>query len=126
MRSYNKTLLLGNLAAKPEFRKTVKDNDIATFPLAINRQFTNQETGEKTQEVDYHRIVCFGPLAKIVEQNLDKGSSILVDGRLNNRFYENQKGEKIYTTEIVAEDINILNWKKTNNPITIEKTSNTT
>ncbi|PIQ79832.1 single-stranded DNA-binding protein [Candidatus Peregrinibacteria bacterium CG11_big_fil_rev_8_21_14_0_20_41_10] len=111
MRSYNKSILIGNLAADPELRHTKNGKEVTTFPLATNR--TWQDTnGEKQSNVDFHRIVCWGNLAIIADQHLAKGTAIAVDGRLSNRVYENAKSEKVYLTEIIADNLNILNWKK--------------
>lgn len=112
MRSYNKVILIGNLAANPELRQTTNGTDVTTFPLAINRNWTDKN-GAKQEEVDYHRVVCWGPLGKIAKEHLVKGSAALIEGRLSNRIYDNAKGQKVFITEIVADNLNILNWKKT-------------
>lgn len=113
MRSYNKIILIGNLAADPEVKTTKSGTLMAVFPLATNRHW-NDSTGNKQSEVDYHRVTCFGNLAKISSEHLAKGAGIALDGRLTNHVFDNAKGEKVYITEVVADNINILSWKKEN------------
>lgn len=104
-------MLMGHLAADPEIRQTKNGNDVASFPLATNR-FSRDVDGEKREIVDFHRVVSWNGLAGVCEKYLAKGSAVLVEGRLINRTFDDAKGEKHFRTEIVADGVNILTWKK--------------
>lgn len=111
MRSVNKVILVGRVAADPEVRKTPKGEALASFPIAVNRD-TSSLTGEPKKAVDFHRIICFRKLADVAAQYFLKGTGLYIEGRLQNRSYEKPDGTKHYMTEIVAETINVLVWKK--------------
>ncbi len=105
--SLNKATLIGNLTRDPELRKTANGQSVASFSIATNRAFTTQ-TGEKKEQADYHNIVAWGRLAEICAQYLTKGKKIYVDGRIQSREWEGQDGQKRYRTEIVAENLIML------------------
>jgi single-strand DNA-binding protein len=109
MRSVNKIILVGNLAADPEVRQTKKGTTVATFPVATNRDFTSN--GEKKKVTDFHRVVAWGKLGEICGKYLEKGKSVYIEGMVLNRAYEND-GERRYVTEIRADDVNMLAFKK--------------
>jgi len=104
-------MLIGNLAADPEIRQDKAGRDIAHFPLATNRTIKSED-GKKTL-ADFHKIVAFGPLAKVSKDYLAKGLAVYVDGHIVNRSFDDKNGERHFRTEIVAEKLNILTWKKT-------------
>jgi len=104
-------MLIGNLGADPEIRQDSNGRDVANFPLATNRN-VRSEDGKKIV-ADFHRIVAFGPLAKICKEYLSKGTAVYVDGHLVNRSFDDKNGERRFKTEIFAEKLNILTWKKT-------------
>lgn len=109
MNSVNKIILVGNLAADPEVRQTSKGVTVATFPVATNRDFTSN--GEKKKVTDFHRVVAWGKLAEICGKYLEKGKAVYVEGLLLNRAYE-KDGERRYVTEIRADDVNMLSFKR--------------
>jgi len=111
MKSLNRVSLLGRLVADPDVRKTQNGNEVANFALAINRRWKDAN-GEKKGDTDFHRIVAWRKLGQLCGEYLRKGSSVYVEGQLRNRSYEVENGERRFTTEIVAKDINILTWKK--------------
>lgn len=111
MRTLNRVMLIGNLGADPEIRQDSAGRDVANFPLATNRN-VKSEDGKKTI-ADFHRIVAFGHLAKICKEYLSKGVAVYVDGYLVNRSFDDKNGERRFKTEIFAEKLNILTWKKT-------------
>ncbi|MFH1284358.1 MAG: single-stranded DNA-binding protein [Candidatus Peregrinibacteria bacterium] len=111
MRSLNKVMLMGHLAADVDFRQTKNGTNVANFPIAINRSF-KAEDGEKREAVDFHRVVAWKGLADVCAQYLEKGIAVYVEGRLVNRSFEDKEGNKHYRTEVVAENINFLTWKK--------------
>ncbi|HCW32842.1 MAG: single-strand binding protein, single-strand DNA-binding protein [Candidatus Peregrinibacteria bacterium GW2011_GWE2_39_6] len=112
MRSVNKVILMGNLAAAPEMRSTPTGKNIATFSLATNNEWRNS-AGENQRSTDFHRVVVWNGLATQCEKFLKKGSAIYLEGRLHNRSYEGNDKKRHYVTEITAEQINFIRLKKT-------------
>ena len=100
----NKVFIIGNLTRDPELRTLPSGTPVASFGVATNRVWKNQQ-GEKQEEVQFHNIVVFGRQAEIVNQYLGKGSLILVEGRIQTRSWDGKDGSKQYRTEIVAERI---------------------
>jgi len=95
---------MGNLTKDPELKTLPSGSSVANFGIATNRVWKNQQ-GEKQEEVQFHNIVVFGKQADTVSQYLKKGSSVLVEGRLQTRNWEAQDGTKRTKTEIVAERV---------------------
>ena len=100
--------LIGRLTKEPELRRTANDIPVATFTLAVNRQFTNPN-GEK--EVDFIPVVVWRKQAENVEEYVSKGHMICVEGRIQTRSYENE-GRTVYITEVVANSVTFLESKK--------------
>ena len=109
MRSVNKVILVGHLAADPEQFEMKSGKTRATFPVATHRETTSD--GVQKEVTDYHRVVAWGKLGEICTKYLVRGTGIYVEGQLLNRAYE-KDGERRYTTEIRADEINMLTWKK--------------
>lgn len=109
MRSVNKIVLVGTLAADPEVRQTQKGTTITTFAVATNRDFTSD--GEKKKVTDFHRVVAWAKLGEICGKYLGKGKAVYVEGMVLNRAYE-KDGERKYVTEIRADEVNMLSYKK--------------
>jgi single-strand DNA-binding protein len=99
----NKAFVLGNLTRDPELKSLPSGVQVTTFSLATNRVYSDKE-GTKQESTEYHNIVVFGRQAETVAQYLRKGSSALVEGRLQTRSWE-QEGQKRYRTEIVADRV---------------------
>ncbi len=112
MRSLNRVMLIGHLAAEPETRQTKNGHTVVNFPVATNKVF-KAEDGTKREIVDFHRILAWNKLGEICGQYLQKGTAVYLEGRLVNRSFDDKEGHKHYRTEIVADGINILTWKKT-------------
>lgn len=108
----NRTVLVGRLVRDPEYRTTPSGVQVATFTLAVNRTFTNQQ-GER--EADYINCVVFRKTAENVNQYLSKGKLAGVDGRLQSRSYENNEGKKVYVTEVVCDNVQFLEPKDSQN-----------
>jgi single-strand DNA-binding protein len=106
-RSVNKAIIVGNLGSDPEIRSTSGGSRVATVSVATNRRWTNR-TGEMQEDTQWHRVVAWNKLAEIVEQYLKKGDRIYVEGRIQYRQWEDQNGQKRYSTEIVANDLVML------------------
>ncbi len=100
----NKAIVIGNLTRDPEIRAIPSGVKVASFSVATNRVWKDKN-GVKQENVDYHNIVVFGRQAEIVGQYMKKGSSILVEGRMQTRSWDDAGGVKKYRTEIVADRI---------------------
>lgn len=108
-RSLNKVLLIGNLTRDPELRYTPQGTAVCTIGLATNRSWTTGgEGGEKNEQVEFHRLVAWSKLAEICGQLLKKGRKVFVEGRLQTREWTTQDGQKRQTTEIVMENMILL------------------
>ncbi|MFZ5363942.1 MAG: single-stranded DNA-binding protein [Patescibacteria group bacterium] len=103
----NKAMIIGNLTRDPEVKTTPSGQNVASFSVATNRVWTNAQ-GQKQEAVEYHNIVAWGKLAEICGQYLNKGKKIYVEGRLQTRDWQGQDGVKRYKTEIVAENMIML------------------
>ena len=99
----NKAIILGNVTRDPEVKNIPSGQTVASFGVATNRFWTDKESGEKKQQVEFHNVVAWGRLAEIVQQFLKKGSLVYIEGRLQTRNWEDQQGDKKYRTEIIAE-----------------------
>lgn len=106
-RSLNKVILIGNLGADPEVRSTSNGSRVATLSLATGRQWKNQ-SGEKQEKTEWHSVVFFGRQAEIAGEYLKKGRQVYVEGRLQTRKWQDKEGQDRYTTEIVADRMQML------------------
>ncbi|MDA0747871.1 MAG: single-stranded DNA-binding protein [bacterium] len=106
-RGVNKVILIGNVGADPELRYTPSGAAVTNFNMATNENWTDN-SGEKQERTEWHRIVVWGRLAEICNQYLRKGSKVYIEGRLQTRSWEGQDKQKRYTTEVVARDMQIL------------------
>ena len=100
----NKAIIYGNLTRDPELRALPTGSKVATFSVATNRVWKDK-SGARQEAVDYHNVVVFGRQAETVSQYLKKGSSALIEGRMQTRSWDAQDGQKKYRTEIVADHI---------------------
>lgn len=103
----NKVILIGNLGRDPELRRTANGNAVANFTLATTETWNNRQ-GEREQQTEWHRIVCWGRLAEFASEYLHKGRQVYVEGRLQTREWEDREGVKRRTTEINARTIQLL------------------
>ena len=109
-RSLNKVMLIGNLTRDPELRYTPQGTAVGSFGLATNREWNVD--GQKKEAADFHNIVAWGKLGELCSQLLVKGTKVYVEGRLQTREWSNDQGEKKYKTEVVIDEMIILNSKK--------------
>lgn len=112
-RSLNKVMLIGNLTRDPELRYTPNGTAVCSFGLATNRSWMPSDSNERREEAEFHRIVAWNKLAELCSQLLTKGRKVYIEGRLQTRSWESPNGEKRQATEIVAEDMVILDSRKT-------------
>ena len=108
----NKVFLIGRLTRDPELRYTGNNTPVATFSLAVNRNFSNQQ-GER--EADFINIVVWRKQAENVKNYLSQGSQVAIDGRIQTRSYDDKDGQKRYVTEVVAENVEFLGSKNSSN-----------
>lgn len=102
----NKAFVLGNVTRDPEVRAMPSGQQVVNFGIATNRFYTDQ-AGIKKQDVEFHNVVCFGKLADISSRYLNKGSLVLIEGRIKTRNWMNQQGVKQYRTEIIADSLQL-------------------
>ena len=107
----NRVILVGRLTKDPEYRQTPNGVSVATFTLAVNRSFTNSQ-GER--EADFINVVVFRKQAENVSKYLSKGSLAGVDGRIQSRSYENNEGRRVFVTEVVADSVQFMDSKGSN------------
>jgi single-strand DNA-binding protein len=108
MAGVNKVILIGNLGADPEVKYLSNGTTVANFRMATSENRLNRSSGEKTTVTEWHRIVCFGRLAEICGEYLNKGKQVYIEGRLRTRSWEGKDGNRRYTTEIVATQMQML------------------
>jgi single-strand DNA-binding protein len=102
--SVNKVILVGNLGADPEIRRTQDGRAIANLRLATTDSWRDKNTGERRERTEWHRVVIFSEgLAKVVEQYLKKGARVYIEGQLQTRKWQDQQGQDRYSTEIVVQ-----------------------
>jgi single-strand DNA-binding protein len=107
MSGVNKVILVGNLGANPEMRFTQGGQAVANLRLATSERWTDK-SGQKQETTEWHRVVVFGKQAEIVGQYLTKGRQVYIEGRLQTRQWQDQQGQKRFTTEIVAQRVQML------------------
>ena len=107
MAGLNKVILIGNLGRDPELRYTQSGQAVANFTLATTESITKRD-GEREDRTEWHRIVAWGKLAEICGEYLSKGRQIYVEGRIQTREWEDKEGNKRWTTEIVARNMQML------------------
>lgn len=113
MKSVNKIILLGNLAAEPEFRTLSNGTAVATVSMATNESYKDAQ-GNMQDLTEWHKLVFWQKLADIVHQYLHKGSKVYVEGKLRTRSYDDQNGQKRYITEVQVSDLVMLGDSQSN------------
>jgi single-strand DNA-binding protein len=107
MSGVNKVILIGNLGADPEVRYTAGGQAVANLRLATTERWINK-SGERAENTEWHRVVAWGKLAETCGQYLQKGKQIYVEGKIRTRQWQDQTGQKRYTTEVVANNLVML------------------
>ncbi|WP_454762770.1 single-stranded DNA-binding protein [Cupriavidus campinensis] len=108
MASVNKVILVGNLGADPETRYMPSGDAVTNIRLATTDRYKDKQSGEFKEATEWHRIAFFGKLAEIAGQYLKKGSSVYIEGRIRTRKWQDQAGQDKYSTEIVADQMQML------------------
>ncbi|MCL4857338.1 MAG: single-stranded DNA-binding protein [Flavobacteriales bacterium] len=118
MAGINKVILLGNLGKDPEIRYLEGGTAVANFTLATSENYKDKTTGERKTITEWHNVVLWRGLAEITEKYLKKGNQVYIEGKLRTRSWQDKDGNTRYTTEIVAENMQMIGRKD-------EKTSST-
>ena len=106
----NKAMIIGRVTKDPETRAIPSGQNVSSFSVATNRQWTDQ-SGQKQERAEFHNIVAWRKLADICQQYLKKGSKVYIEGRIETRSWDDQQGVKKYRTEIVAQNMIMLDSK---------------
>lgn len=104
MQDINRVVLIGRLVRDPELRKTTNGTSVCSFTLAVNRR----QNQDGTQDADFINCVAWNKLADNIQLYQKKGNQLGIEGRINTRSYDNQQGQKVYVTEVVAENVELL------------------
>ena len=107
MSGVNKVILVGNLGANPEMRFTQGGQAVANLRIATTERWTDK-SGQRQESTEWHRVVLFGKTAEIAGQYLTKGRQVYIEGRIRTRQWQDQSGQKRYTTEIVGTNLTLL------------------
>jgi len=110
MSSLNKAMIIGRLGQDPEVRYTQSNTAVSNLSVATSESYTNKE-GEKVENTEWHRVVCWGRLAEICQEYLQKGSQVYIEGPLQTKEWETKEGETRYTTEIKGINMTMLGGK---------------
>ena len=112
MASVNKVIIIGNLGRDPEVRYTANGNAMCNVTIATSRQWKSKDSGEKNEETEWHRVVLYDRLAEIAGEYLKKGRPVYIEGRLKTRKWQDKEGKDVYTTEIIAESMQLLGGRE--------------
>lgn len=110
-RGVNKVILIGNLGADPEVRYTPANTAVCNLSVATSDQWRDKQTGDMQERTEWHRVVMFARLAEIAGEYLKKGSKVYLEGRIQTRKWQGQDGKDNYTTEIVANEMQMLDGR---------------
>jgi len=110
-RGVNKVILVGNLGQDPEIKYMPSGQAVCNISIATTESWNDKTSGEKIEKTEWHRVVFFRRLAEIAGEYLHKGSQVYIEGRLQTRKWQDQSGNDRYTTEIVANDMQMLGGK---------------
>ena len=113
-RGINKVIIVGNLGADPDSRAMPSGNAVTNISVATSESWNDRETGEKQEKTEWHRVVFFNRLAEIAAQYLKKGSQVYVEGKLQTRKWEDKEGNERWTTEVVANQMQMIGDRMSN------------
>ncbi|WP_423820875.1 single-stranded DNA-binding protein [Salinisphaera sp. SPP-AMP-43] len=114
-RGINKAIIVGNLGADPETRYTAGGTAVTNVNIATSETWRDKSSGEQQEKTEWHRVVFFARLAEVAGEYLRKGSKVYVEGRIQTRKWQSQDGQDRYTTEIVANEMQMLDGKPQGN-----------
>ena len=108
----NKGILVGNLGKDPDMRYTAGGDAVANLSIATSESWNDNQTGEKKEKTEWHRVVFFRRIAEVCGEYLKKGSSVYIEGSLRTRDWEDDQGNKRYTTEIIGREMQMLGGRR--------------
>lgn len=108
MASVNKVILVGNLGRDPEVRYSPEGSALCNISIATTSNWKDKNTGERREETEWHRVVMYNRLAEIAGEYLRKGRPVYIEGRLRTRKWQNKEGQDVYTTEVIADQMQML------------------
>ena len=107
-RGVNKVIIVGNLGGDPETRYMPSGSAVTNFTVATNESWKDKQTGEQKERTEWHKVAMFNRLAEIAAEYLRKGSQVSIEGKLRTRTWQGQDGQDRYTTEIIADEMQML------------------
>ena len=110
-RGVNKVILIGNLGADPETRMTQQGSAVTNLNIATDESYKDKNTGQMVPKTEWHRVVMFQRLAEIAKDYLKKGSKVYIEGKLQTRKWQDQNGQDRYSTDIIANELQMLDSK---------------
>ena len=124
-RGVNKVILVGNLGQKPDMKYTQSNTAVANLSLATSESWKDKDSGDLKTKTEWHRVVYFRKLAEIAEQYLDKGSKIYIEGKLQTRKWQDQAGNDRYTTEVLGQELTMLDSRGDSSVSSFENNNST-
>lgn len=112
MKGVNKVIIVGNLGKDPETRYTQNGNAVTNITVATSESWTDKNTGQKQESTEWHRVVFFKKIAEIAGKYLKKGSKVYIEGSLKTRKWQDKSGQDRYTTEIIANNMQMLDSRQ--------------
>lgn len=112
MRGVNKVIVIGHLGADPDIKYTQNGKAIANFTVATTESWKDKQTGNQQQRTEWHRMVCYDRTAEIAGEYLRKGAKVYIEGKLRTRKWQHKDGGDRYTTEIIANDMTMLDSRQ--------------
>lgn len=112
MPNLNKVMLMGHLGKDPETRYTTSGNAVCHFSLATSEKWKDKQTGQPVERTEWHNVVMYGKLAEIAAGFLKKGAPAYIEGRIQTRKWQDKEGRDRYTTEIIADEMQMLGGKR--------------
>ena len=114
MSSVNKVILIGNLGRDPEVRSMSSGDPVVNLSLATSERWKDKSSGEQREKTEWHRVVFFGKLAEIAANYLSKGAQVYIEGKIRTRKWQDNNGQDRYTTEVIADQMQMLGSRDNN------------
>lgn len=125
-RGVNKAIIVGTLGQDPDVKYTATGSPVVNISVATNESWKDKQTGEQVEKTEWHRIVMFGKLAEIAAQYLKKGSQAYFEGKIQTRKWQDKEGHDRYTTEIVANEMQMMGGRQSSDSVPFEPASQQT
>lgn len=126
MSGINKVILIGRLGGDPDTRETAAGATVTNISVATSEKWKDKSTGIENEKTEWHRVIFFNRLAEVARDYLKKGSNVYIQGKLQTRKWEDKEGNERYTTEIIANEMQMLDNKNISSDEYVPKKSNST